>query len=113
MHARSMYSDLLDAALSEVGRPDDGLPTRGSLAELLHYRRKLAEDAARTGPDWALQALADQLAYDVALIRLARRAGVSCSVRGFDRPEQERGRLEHDLERQGIKPHGSEELASG
>ena len=113
MQARSMYSDLLDAALSEVGRPDDGLRTRGSLAELLHYRRKLAEDAARTGPDWALQALADQLAYDVALIRLARRAGVRCSVRGFDRPEQERGRLEHDLERQGIKPHGSEELASG
>jgi hypothetical protein len=108
-----MYSDLLDAALSEAGRPDEGMVARGALAELLHYRRMLEEDAARTGPDWALQALADQLGYDVALIRLARRAGVRCSVRGFDQPEQERGRLEHDVERQGIKLHGSEELASG
>lgn len=113
MHARSMYSELLDAALGEADRPDGGPDVRGSLDELLRYRRHLAEDAARTGPDWALQAVADQLAYDIALIRMARSAGVDCSVRGFDRPEQERLRLEHDLKSRGIQLDGSEGRSSG
>ncbi len=104
MPARSMYSELLDAAFGEPGQADGPPTTAGSLAELVRCRRLLEEDATHSGPDWALQAVADQLAYDAALIRLARRMGLACSIRDFDQPEQGRQRLERYLVDGGVLP---------
>ncbi len=57
---------------------------------------------------WALQAVADQLAYDAALVRLGRRRGVPVDLDVFDVPEQGRAKLEQAMLDQGVNlPSGS------
>ena len=56
----------------------------------------------RTDPGWALQAVADQLAYDAALIRLARKRGIPIGAGDFDIPERGRTALEDALVAKGV-----------
>jgi len=103
MPPRSLYSDLLDAALQEREQ-SEGDPSSGeALARLVQYRHEVvwrqqpASDRALTTP-----ALADQMAYDVALIRYARSLGIDCDPEGFGSPRDERQRLERVLASRGI-----------
>ena len=56
----------------------------------------------RKGPDWAEVALADQLAYDIALIGLARCLDIEFDLDSFDQRQLERNRLERALETRGL-----------
>ena len=100
--AGSLYVDLLEAVLAhpmewrDLSRPPD------PLAELGRIRRALQEHLYRADPGWALQAVADQLAYDSALIRLARREGIEPSPVTFSIPNDGRVLLAEALERCGI-----------
>jgi len=97
-----MYAQLLDAVLvDESGEP---VPTRsaGPLAELVRLGRVMDRHAGRADPGWALQAVADQLAYDAALIRLARKRGVHADTGDFEIPERGRSLLEQALADRGV-----------
>ena len=52
--------------------------------------------------DWAPDAIADQLAYDVALVELSQRLGIEVDLTRFGQPRQERDRLEQALISRGI-----------
>ncbi len=116
MAAQSMYALLLDAALARADGSGDELSTGGALAELLRCRGRLgpsptSKDDAAPG---AAAAVADQVAYDVSLVRLSRLVGIECDVDRFDRPEIERRRLEAELVASGIdlaELEGSQESA--
>ena len=97
----SIYTQLLDSALDEV-TTDNELTPSDALAELVRCRNLLGAGFARTGSNWAPAAVADELAYDIALIGLARSLGVECDVNRFDRPGHERARLESELAARGI-----------
>jgi len=99
----SLYTELLVAALGGAPEPDHGSTAGGALAELLRRRIQLDEVAASSTPaGWAPDAVAGQLAYDLALVELARRLGIDFDVRRFDRPQEERARLEGALGARGI-----------
>ncbi len=100
-----MYAQLLEAVLSDEGDPSAAPPTRtsGPLAEVVRLRHVLEKHADRTDPGWALQRVADQLAYDAALVRLARRRGVPIDLGSFDVPEYGRARLEEALIDKGVR----------
>jgi hypothetical protein len=92
-----MYSDLLTRALGkalERHRSDDLL-----LADLVDSRIKLRETG---GAAPVAEALARELSYDGALIRLCRSLEVRATPEWFDSPRRERARLERELLRRGI-----------
>lgn len=103
-HMNPMYVELLEAVLSDDGDASASVPPRssGPLAELIRLRHVLEKHAERTDPGWALQAAADQLAYDAALVRLARKRGVPFELDSFAVPEQGRGHLERALKERGV-----------
>ena len=87
-----MYSDLLTRALGngeEGHRSDDLL-----LADLLQSRARL-HDGCATIP--VAEALAREVSYDGALVRLCRSLGVATAPGRFANPRRERARLEHAL----------------
>jgi len=93
-----MYRDLLTQALDthdEGPMPDDLL-----LAELVDLRARLDATGAATP---VTEALARELSYDGALIRLCASLEVRATPAWFDSPERERARLEHELARRGIR----------
>jgi hypothetical protein len=98
-----MYVNLLVSAL-EQQEPDVDEVTKGaSLARLLCCRRRLR--SATFGPRTTQSpstAIGDQLAYDVALIRLARQWGVVCQASEFDQPQWRRNQLEETLASKGV-----------
>jgi hypothetical protein len=95
----SMYSHLLTAAVEE--RPAGAEPTPAeTLSTLLNCRDRLRSWGQGTG--WTSAALADQVAYDIALIDLARCVGIDCGVDTFDQPERRRLELWRDLTARGI-----------
>ena len=96
-----MYSDLLHAVLTDELEAD---PPRShsSTGELMRLRRVRDKHEARNDPGWALQAVADQLAYDAALVRLARRRGIVVKIESFDIPDQGRMHLEQILVAKGV-----------
>jgi hypothetical protein len=100
-----MYTRLLGSALDErslVGPP----PTAGqALAELVGARSALAERATppERGSDPSV-AVVHLLAYDVALVRLARLLSVRVDLEGFDQPQ--RDALEHRLLDRGVRLDG-------
>jgi hypothetical protein len=103
----SIYAQLLDAALLE--RRLSGPPARSGdlLAELLRSRAQLGgtlekSTTANGESKTVAQALADQLAYDVALVEFARGLGVADQPSGFEPPGVARTRLEEALVLQGI-----------
>lgn len=95
----SIYSELLNAALEQTQKDEDE-PTIGEAwANLLECRGRLGADISLdTQPGWATAAVADQLAYDIALIRLARRLEADIDLNGFGQGLDERTRLERALE---------------
>jgi len=99
-----MYARLLEAVLTDEGEPATGTPTRssGPLAELLRLRHVMDKHADRADAGWALQAVADQLAYDAALVRMARKRGVPIDLCAFDVPERGRADLEQALVERGV-----------
>ena len=98
-----MYTQLLSTALGKRRQSDDGATSGEMLAELLRCRVQLdANTPSHTGIGWAPAGVADQLAYDSALIELTRHLGVECDVRGFKRPQHQRTLLERALVSEGI-----------
>jgi hypothetical protein len=92
-----MYRDLLARALDaggDVRRSDDRL-----LAELVDSKARL-RGRGRDAP--VAEALARELTYDGALIRLCASLDVRAAAHWFDSPHQERARLEGELARRGI-----------
>ena len=107
----SIYTQLLAAADARACQLA-GEPTNGErLVELLRCRVQLG--ARRPSPStrgWAPGAIGDQVAYDLALIGLARQLGVACNA--FDPPEPERRRLEAELSARGVSLDDLGERAS-
>jgi len=103
-HMSPMYVDLLEAVLSDEGDPSVPPPARspGPLAELIRLRHVLEKHAARTEPGRALQSVTDQLAYDAALVRLARKRGIPFELVSFSVPERGRAALEAALVERGV-----------
>lgn len=99
----SMYTQLLGAALEKIASSTEESTTGEALVELLRCRNRLDAGMAREGPHWATDAIADELAYDIALIELARGFGVECDVSDFDNPRKGRAGLERDLGSRGIR----------
>ena len=92
-----MYSDLLTRALGkgeEGHRPDDLL-----LADLVDSRVRLHGTGE---PAPVAEALARELSYDGALIRLCSSLEVRATPEWFESPRRERARLERELLRRGI-----------
>jgi hypothetical protein len=101
-----MYAQLLQAVLSDDTEP---LPpvhgtthSAGSLAELVQLRHAMEKHAGHNSQGWALQAVADQLAYDAALVRLGRKRGVPVDLEVFDVPERGRAQLEQAMIDKGV-----------
>ncbi len=95
-----MYADLLTQALGKdrAGHRSDDL----LLADLRRSRARLrAEDTAATPAD---EALARELSYDGALLRLCESLDVPAATpERFVNPEQERARLERELAERGVQ----------
>ena len=71
---------------------------------MLEIRHRLGANLpGHTGADWAPAAIADQLAYDIALIELCRRLGIEVNLAGFRQPKHERSRLEQALAARGMR----------
>lgn len=98
----AMYSHLLEAVLAYEADPATRSRSQGPLADVIRLRHTMERHAVRTDPGWALQAVADQLAYDAGLIRLARRRGIAIRSDAFDIPERGRTALEDALLAQGV-----------
>jgi hypothetical protein len=102
----SMYADILDSAFAE--RPGMKSPptVTEAVKELLDRWKKLASTRAKERPiDWAATALANQVAYDVALIDLARSVGIACNPATFEQPELRRNELNRELAARGVHLH--------
>lgn len=91
-----MYSDLLTEAIVNGG---DGYRSGDLLADLVDSRDRL-QAASRAAP--VAEALARELSYDGALIRLCESLEVLATPEWFDSPRRERARLERELLRRGI-----------
>jgi hypothetical protein len=92
-----MYMDLLTRAL---GKGEEGSRSHDLLmAHLVHSRAGLD---ATDGATPVAEALARELSYDGALIRLCEALGVPATPAGFVNPEQERARLERQLSEHGV-----------
>ena len=95
----SMYTHLLTAAVEQ--RLPAGEPTPAeALSTLLHCRDRLRSWGKEA--DWTSTALADQVAYDIALIELARCVGIDCGLDTFEQPERRRLELSQELKASGI-----------
>ncbi len=92
-----MYVDLLTRALGkgEEGQRSDDL----LLADLVQSRARLQ---ATDGTTPVAEALARELCYDAALIRLCASRGVPATPERFGNPVRERARLEQELNHLGI-----------
>jgi hypothetical protein len=97
----SMYTQLLDAALHQVPINGSG-QKRVAVAEVQRCRSQLQRGAEDVDPDTLSAALALQIGYDVALLRLAGLIGIESDPSRFERPQYERARLEGALAERGI-----------
>jgi hypothetical protein len=98
-----MYAYILEAALSERSQPDAVMATGEALTVLFECRQHLDSTATEPGMDWSSTALANQVAYDLALIDLARCAGLDCDPSSFDQPQHRRIEVERKLLSCGIR----------
>jgi hypothetical protein len=96
----TIYSDLLDLALRERDADDRG-PTDDTLAELVRCRARLPVEPPAPP---VLDDVADQLAYDVALVRHAEYLGIRRDVSPFARPPEGRRALERSVGARWIDP---------
>jgi len=98
----SIYTRLLRSALNQPLPSDVAAPARDPGEEpLLSVARPPVPGTVR---DKALSSLVDQLAYDVALVRLADRHGIHRDLDRFDQPGRGRLDLEEALTARGVLP---------
>jgi hypothetical protein len=98
----SMYTQLLDAALKEVPLAvERTIDEDMSSVRDCHARLASNEKDDRTA-EWSFSALANQVAYDLALIELARRVGIDCAIKTFQQPENRRTELMQELNSHGV-----------
>ncbi len=91
----SMYSELLARMLANSERAQPDPSCRQALAEYLRCRPGSGPTGWRAPvPHWVDSALADEVAYDAALIRYARSLTVQCDVQRFGWPGDGRRRTE-------------------
>ena len=91
----SMYTQLLDAAIGQHQPPVEGTSESSALDEVLRCRHDLEHAAPEAGdPDTVPVVLAQQVAYDVALLELALVVGIDSGPSHFEQPQLERERLE-------------------
>jgi hypothetical protein len=91
----SMYTQLLDAAFVQYRPAIESSGESSALDEVVRCRRALEQAVSPDGiADAVPVALARQIAYDVALLELARVAGVDTDPMRFEQPQLERERLE-------------------
>jgi hypothetical protein len=103
MSPRSLYSDLLDAALRAQDQSEGAPSGAEALAQLVRRRHEVIwSQRSPSGQASTTPALADQMAYDMALIRYTRSLGIDCDSEGFGSPQDERRRLERVLASRGI-----------
>ncbi len=102
----SMYTHLLSAALQGLNSSTDKLTNDEALAELLRCRNRLGTGLSHERSHRATDVVADELAYDTALIELARRVGLECDVGDFDNPGHGRALIERNLGTRGIRLGG-------
>jgi hypothetical protein len=106
----SMYGQILDTVIA--GRPASALTAAEALSELSMCRARLnAMNPFERGADWTSIALANQIAYDVALIELAQCVGIAYQAGAFEQPEVRRRELNHELISRGFCPDELDELA--
>jgi hypothetical protein len=111
--AMSMYTYILETALRERSQPDTRLTTRDAVAVVLECRRYLGSIApSGWSGDWGSAALANQVAYDLALIDLARSVGIDCDTTSFDQPQRRRIELERELVSRGVELDELDQQAS-
>ena len=75
---------------------------RRACDEVFRCRSELDNAPPATEPDAVPVVLALEIAYDVALLRLARVVGVESDPSRFERPQSERARVEGALRDRGI-----------
>jgi hypothetical protein len=105
----SMYAQILDAALRERPFPVAGTTVSEALSGFLHCRDRLRPFEMQA--DWTTTALASQVAYDIALIELARSVGLDVDPHTFDQPERRRTELRRELIARGIRLDKLDQLA--
>lgn len=99
----SMYTDILQTAIRQRQRPAKPPTVSDAMTELLDCQSHLClANALERSMDWTATALANQVAYDVALIELARSVGLTCEPRAFERPELCRTELIRELLARGL-----------
>ena len=99
----SMYVQILEAALGERPCLEGVTTTDRALRELRRRSRQLGSVApVPPGSDWTSAALANQIAYDLALIDFVRSLDIDCEPGAFDQPERQRDELWHALKSRGI-----------
>jgi hypothetical protein len=98
-----MYTHILEAALHERPQAETAMTASEALAKLLDSRQHLDAVAPEQGMDWSSNALANQVAYDIALIDLARCFGLACDPSSFEQPRRRRIELERELISRGIR----------
>ncbi len=98
----SIYSQLLVAAFGSAQQVDGSQDVAQLVADLTSCRARLPEvESPLAASGGVPAAVADQLAYDLALTALCRHASVAFDVAEFDRPATARARLEQALSDKG------------
>lgn len=101
----SMYVQILDAALNERSQHAGARTTEEAISDLLACSDQLmTSHSLRSRAGWSSLALASQVAYDIALIELARSLGLACGPDSFDQPERRRQELLQEVIGRGINP---------
>jgi len=96
----SMYADLLAASLGQpITAGGQETEVGALLAQVLAARRRLGDRQAGDGPEGDL---ATNIEYDLTLLQLCAALAVEVDPRRFDRPGDERARLERELALRGI-----------
>jgi hypothetical protein len=110
----SMYTQLLQAAIGEHPAGPPEATTTHAVAEVRRCRVEVGRSvSAGIDPDAVPVELAQQIGYDVALLRLAAMLGVESDPSRFEQPQLERARLEAMFNELGVNLEPATEAANG
>jgi hypothetical protein len=104
-----MYAQILDTAFRERPSPVAKATVSEALSAFLYCRDRL--NPLEMQADRTTIALANQVAYDIALIELARSGGLDVDPQTFDQPERRRTELRRELIARGIRLDKPDKLA--